>query len=311
MIAAVQFTGKRERKWWQRIYREAWRYAVGDCSQSPIEADGYASAAADLSVVSTRDREFDPDDEASSRDLTDTRHPMQPIVMVGGVARFRKNRIVKALVDAYPDKLNGIARGDFDAEDRTQLAQLIGCIVSGAGDLDYFDRGRLAEADAIVERMILERDGIVGVVMAREPAESEPPVVAVPDLAVAGHAMQYAEALQQSLDRAQARIRELEAKPPPDASVEAAAERVFTALAAESIIDRHYCDDDDGEIAKIIADAIGAVDDPKRPSVQTITALVVEVVIPAIAEAQLRRLKAHEVVMLIEERVAKALVEVL
>ncbi len=97
------------------------------------------------------------------------RHPMQPIVMVDDVARFKANKIVRFLIDwcagqngaagyeklstphgRAPD-LNVIARMDFSDEDRTQLAQLIGYSVSGAGDLSYFDRDVITVADELVE----------------------------------------------------------------------------------------------------------------------------------------------------------------
>lgn len=85
-------------------------------------------------------------------------HPMQHVEMVGEVARFRANAIVRWLVDDRDahghETLNDIAyRVDFRREDHEQLAQLIGYSVSGAGDLDYVDDETLAIADAAVEAL--------------------------------------------------------------------------------------------------------------------------------------------------------------
>jgi len=76
--------------------------------------------------------------------------PMQPIVRIDGVARFKENQIVRWLLDRGDENMNTIACMNFSDEDRTQFAQLIGYSVSGAGDLDYFDRDVLAKADEIV-----------------------------------------------------------------------------------------------------------------------------------------------------------------
>lgn len=94
----------------------------------------------------------------------DPKHPMQPIVFVGDVARFKENKIVRFLVNEYgmnklcrtfPDAFTEGPDGpsDFD-DDWTQLAQLIGDSVSRAGDLSYFDREVLEKADAELERIM-------------------------------------------------------------------------------------------------------------------------------------------------------------
>lgn len=86
-------------------------------------------------------------------------HPMQPIMFDRkGVARFKKNKIVALLVDARPQCLNELALMNFPREDHEQLAQLIGYSVSGAGDLSYFSRKRIATADRIVESMAKIRE---------------------------------------------------------------------------------------------------------------------------------------------------------
>lgn len=78
--------------------------------------------------------------------------PMQPIVMVNGVARFRENKLVRFLLENGGIDMNRLAMVKCPREDRAQLAQLIGYSVSGYGDLDY-SLG-VAEADAIVEKLL-------------------------------------------------------------------------------------------------------------------------------------------------------------
>ena len=81
--------------------------------------------------------------------------PMQPIVMVGGVARFLENRLVRWLVDQVPMSLNTIAAMDATPEEHSQLAQLIGWSVSGYGGLP--DPVDVAAADVIVEALLAGR----------------------------------------------------------------------------------------------------------------------------------------------------------
>lgn len=69
-----------------------------------------------------------------------SRHPIQPLVLdPHGVLRFKENKIVRWLVDQIPQALNTIAAMDFSADDRRQLAQLIGYSHSGFGGLSYCD----------------------------------------------------------------------------------------------------------------------------------------------------------------------------
>lgn len=81
-------------------------------------------------------------------------HPMQPIVMVGDVARFKQNAIIAWLADSGKLNMNEIAIIPFAKEDRNQLAQLLGYSVSGYGDLHYADPKIVAKADAKVEKML-------------------------------------------------------------------------------------------------------------------------------------------------------------
>lgn len=66
------------------------------------------------------------------------KHPMQPIVLVKGVARFKANALVRYLLDNGGLDLNDLAKlPNIPDEDHAQLAQLIGYSVSGYGDLSY------------------------------------------------------------------------------------------------------------------------------------------------------------------------------
>lgn len=65
------------------------------------------------------------------------RHPMQPLVMVKGVKRFKENAIVRHLLYSGSLDLNQIAALPFSQEDREQFAQLIGYSLAGFGDLSY------------------------------------------------------------------------------------------------------------------------------------------------------------------------------
>lgn len=85
------------------------------------------------------------------------KHPAQPVVWDGKVARFKANEIVRFLLDAGTHDMNTLAMMPFSREDREQFAQLIGYSVSGAGELSYMSRAVIAEADQEVEAMIARR----------------------------------------------------------------------------------------------------------------------------------------------------------
>ncbi|EOV9624909.1 hypothetical protein [Cronobacter sakazakii] len=67
--------------------------------------------------------------------------PMQPLVIdAKGTLRFKENPIVRKLLDystGHGYGLNEMVLEKFDAEDRMQLAQLIGYSLSGYGSLSY------------------------------------------------------------------------------------------------------------------------------------------------------------------------------
>lgn len=74
-----------------------------------------------------------------------TRHPVQPLVYdEHGVLRFKKNAIVRFLLDAGTYDLNKLTLMDFSDEDWEQFAQLIGYSVSGFSDLSYVSEETLA-----------------------------------------------------------------------------------------------------------------------------------------------------------------------
>lgn len=92
--------------------------------------------------------------------MSRARHPMQPIVFNKcGTARFKKNAIVDYLLGG--SNLNhiciGVQEGRWSREDYTQLMQLVGYSVAGAGDLELFNRKVLEAADAEVESRLSKR----------------------------------------------------------------------------------------------------------------------------------------------------------
>lgn len=87
--------------------------------------------------------------------LEDLKHPMQPIGLdERGVARFKKNAIVRLLLETSSLDLNNLGlmeiTGSFPKGDYTQLMQLIGYSVSGFGELDTSPEEDVEIADRIV-----------------------------------------------------------------------------------------------------------------------------------------------------------------
>jgi hypothetical protein len=77
---------------------------------------------------------------------------MQPLVRdEDGRIRFKENAIIDWLFNAGKLNLNEIAVMEFPAEDRMQLAQLLGYTIDGYGELSYVtdeSYGKAAEAAA-------------------------------------------------------------------------------------------------------------------------------------------------------------------
>ncbi len=84
--------------------------------------------------------------------MSDTKHPMQPVEMINGIARFKENRLVRFLVDEYG--LNELlVRCRATDDDWSQLSQLIGRSVSAYGDQSFADPETVAKADKIAESL--------------------------------------------------------------------------------------------------------------------------------------------------------------
>ena len=75
-------------------------------------------------------------------------HPVQPLeIDRDGVVRFKRNAIVRFLLDAGPFDMNQIACLPVSDEDRCQFAQLIGYSLSGYGELPYVSDEEFARAE--------------------------------------------------------------------------------------------------------------------------------------------------------------------
>jgi hypothetical protein len=79
------------------------------------------------------------------------RHPIQPLVRVDGLFRFKPNKIVQFLLDAGPFDLNQLAVMQFSNEDREQFAQLIGYSIRGFGELHYVSDATYEKAEAMAQ----------------------------------------------------------------------------------------------------------------------------------------------------------------
>ena len=80
--------------------------------------------------------------------MAEAKHPIQPIIDVNGVHRFKENKIVSALLDTGILDMNAIARLEFSTEDREQFAQLIGYSVDGFSELSYVSNATYRKAEA-------------------------------------------------------------------------------------------------------------------------------------------------------------------
>jgi hypothetical protein len=84
-------------------------------------------------------------------------HPMQPLVWDNNVIRFKRNRVVRFLLDNGDHDLNQLWRmlgqDMFSIEDMEQFYQLIGYSVSGFGEMSNFRPETVAKADKLAEGM--------------------------------------------------------------------------------------------------------------------------------------------------------------
>ena len=82
------------------------------------------------------------------------RHPMQPIVNVDGVTRFKANKIVQFLfTNSQFVNDDTLAAMNFASEDREQFAQLLGCRVSGYVELPYVSLRSSHEAQIAEDKL--------------------------------------------------------------------------------------------------------------------------------------------------------------
>lgn len=66
-------------------------------------------------------------------------HPDQPFLIdEHGTLRFKKNALIRELLDKYPGGLNDLLMLDYSLEDREQLYQLIGYSFGGYQDISEF-----------------------------------------------------------------------------------------------------------------------------------------------------------------------------
>ena len=80
--------------------------------------------------------------------MSKAKHPMQPVVRdEDGILRFKRNAIVRYLLDAGPYDLNYLSVMPFSDEDREQFAQLIGYSLNGFSELSYASDEVVAQAD--------------------------------------------------------------------------------------------------------------------------------------------------------------------
>lgn len=69
------------------------------------------------------------------------KHPTQPLERdAHGALRFKRNEIVRYLLDQGGIDMNALAVLPFSPEDRQQFAQLIGYSLVGYGELSYVDK---------------------------------------------------------------------------------------------------------------------------------------------------------------------------
>ena len=82
------------------------------------------------------------------------KNPVQPIVKDdNGILRFKRNEIVRFLLDGGPFDMNQIALMPFSNEDREQFSQLIGYSLCGFCELSYVNEESKEECD----RVLVER----------------------------------------------------------------------------------------------------------------------------------------------------------
>ena len=87
-------------------------------------------------------------------------YPIQPLALdEHRILRFKRNAIVRFLLDAGPHDMNALAVMPFSDEDRQQFAQLIGYSLAGYGDLSYVSEEAYQRAEEVAARLT---EGVTG-----------------------------------------------------------------------------------------------------------------------------------------------------
>lgn len=95
-----------------------------------------------------------------SKDQRKLRNPLQPVSLIEGVMRFKKNKIVDDLLDFASSKglsLNDIAlrcqKGDYSQDDYEQLMQLIGYSICGFHEISFVSDETALEASKLAKEI--------------------------------------------------------------------------------------------------------------------------------------------------------------
>ena len=87
------------------------------------------------------------------------KHPIQPLEKDSdGTLRFKRNAIVRHLLDHGGIDMNKLAVMTFSSEDREQFAQLIGYSLDGFGELSYVSDDSYSAAAAMADGKVSEKD---------------------------------------------------------------------------------------------------------------------------------------------------------
>jgi hypothetical protein len=79
-------------------------------------------------------------------------NPIQPLVTVNGIERFKANTLVSWLLDNGSKTMNDLARVECSDDDRQQFAQLIGYSLFGYCDLSYRDAQVVQVAESLRDK---------------------------------------------------------------------------------------------------------------------------------------------------------------
>lgn len=85
-------------------------------------------------------------------------HPIQPLIIVDNIERFKENKIVRYLLDHGGIDLNQIGQQFFPQEDEEQFAQLIGYSWSGFCDISYASNRVCEVARNMTDKEMDEKD---------------------------------------------------------------------------------------------------------------------------------------------------------